>query len=465
MPLPKKPSPYSPLKIATWIFVAAGFFGAIAAIYLEVSPLLAAIAYVAVFVPVAFIYPHIALLLIFALTPFQNDLSAGGPLKFSIAEVNLLFTIPVCLLNLVSKRRPLRFGPVIWPVLLYLLACLASSLPELGNPTTLTAYVQMVLYLVVTVVVFASISKESHDLLLPLYGLAFLGIFFGLASFASKGGYVLGIHKNNLGGSLSSAVIISAELWFASAGTKRRKWLTLALLIETAGLVFTLSRGSWMAAIVGLTIIGFMRRQFKLMVRVLPLLAIVIALAWMILPEAEKEYATDFDRSARNIEARYDNIAKAKAMFKQNPLFGLGVEVRKQMDATNLLWVSLAESGIIGFGSFVLIYVVLLRMIWKDHKRLDLHHPLHSLLVVAAALGLGRVAHGMVDHYWVRGSTVMCWAAVGMATRLHANLASAPVLAPARRNSKRKRNPFSSPQRSPLPLTSRIHGSSRDEFH
>jgi O-antigen ligase len=462
MPPAKTPRQLSPSKIVTWILVAAAFFGAVSVLYLEVSPLLAAIVYVGVFIPVAFLYPHIALLLIFALTPFQNDLSAGGPLKFSIAEVNLLFTVPVCLLNLVSKRRPLRFGPVIWPVLLYLLACLASSLPELGNPVTLTAYIQMVLYLIVTVVVFASISKEPHDLLLPLYGLAFIGIFFGLASFASKGGYVLGIHKNNLGGSLASAVVISAELWFTSANTKRRKWLTLALLIETAGLVFTLSRGSWMAAIVGLTVIGFMRRQVKLMARVLPLLAIVIAIAWMVLPEAEREYATDFDRNAHNIEARYDNIAKAKAMFKQNPLFGLGVEVRKQMDATNLVWVSLAESGIIGFASFVLIYVVLLRMIWKDHKRLDLHHPLHSLLVVAAALGLGRVAHGMVDHYWVRGSTVMCWAAVGMATRLHANLAGSPMLAPARRNSKRKRNPFSNPPRSPLPITGHISESSRD---
>jgi hypothetical protein len=462
MPSPKSPRPLTPFKIAAWVLVAAALFGAVAALYVWVSPLIAAIVYVGIFVPTAFVYPHIALLLIFALTPLQNDLSAGGPLKFSIAEVNLLLTIPVCLLNLASRRRPLRFGPVIWPVLLYLLACLVSSLPELGNPATLTAYVQMVLYLVVTVTVFASISRETKDLLLPLYGLAFICIFFGLAAFASKGGYVLGLHKNNLGGSLASAVIISAELWFASAGTKRRKWLTLALLIETGGLVFTLSRGSWLAAIVGLTVIAFMRRQFRLIVRVLPLLTIVIAVAWMILPEAEKEYATDFDRANYNIEARFMSIAKAKAMFKQNPLFGLGVEVRKQMDATNLVWVSLAESGIFGFASFVLIYVVLLRMIWKDHKRLDLHHPLHSLLVVAAALGLGRVAHGMVDHYWVRGSTVMCWAAVGMATRLHANLAGSPALAPARRNPKRKRNPFSNPQRSPLAVSARIPGSPRD---
>ena len=43
-----------------------------------------------------------------------------------------------------------------------------------------------------------------------------------------------------------------------------------------------------------------------------------------------------------------------------------------------------------------------------------------SALVLAVALTIGRLAHGMVDHYWSRGPVTVAWAAVGMATLVHA---------------------------------------------
>ena len=59
----------------------------------------AAILYVVAFGFVSYYYPGAALMLIFASAPFQNDLSGGGGAKFSIAEINLLLTLPVLYLR------------------------------------------------------------------------------------------------------------------------------------------------------------------------------------------------------------------------------------------------------------------------------------------------------------------------------------------------------------------------------
>ena len=53
-------------------------------------------------------------------------------------------------------------------------------------------------------------------------------------------------------------------------------------------------------------------------------------------------------------------------------------------------------------------------------RRVPWADPAYSALVLAVALTTGRLAHGMVDHYWSRGPVTVAWAAVGMATLVHA---------------------------------------------
>ena len=89
------------------------------------NPLLllaAGIVYVCVFWLVAFRWPAAALTMIFATAPFQYDISTGGPVRFSLAEINLLLTVPVLL-----ARRPVLFGPTAWPVAGYFAVCLVST--------------------------------------------------------------------------------------------------------------------------------------------------------------------------------------------------------------------------------------------------------------------------------------------------------------------------------------------------
>ena len=63
---------------------------------------LAAAIYAVVFWYLGYKNPRIPLLLICALAPLQTDISGGGPMRFSITEINVLLTVPLLLLR---KRR------------------------------------------------------------------------------------------------------------------------------------------------------------------------------------------------------------------------------------------------------------------------------------------------------------------------------------------------------------------------
>ena len=113
------------------------------------------------------------------------------------------------------------------------------------------------------------------------------------------------------------------------------------------------------------------------------------------------------------------SVDLAKNYFEQSPVVGVGVGLRKQYDATNLVMSTLAETGVVGLLTFSLIYVSFFRMIWWTRKRVAQTEIQFSFLVVGAALTGCTLAHGMVDHYWSRGAITIAWASVGMAVGVH----------------------------------------------
>jgi hypothetical protein len=91
------------------------------------------------------------------------------------------------------------------------------------------------------------------------------------------------------------------------------------------------------------------------------------------------------------------------------------------MDATNLVFVTLGESGLLGLLSFFTIqvtYIVLVVRLVKSIPRTD---PRYFLLVVSPTLMAVRLAHGQFDHYWVRGATTMAWVSVGVVLAIAAD--------------------------------------------
>ncbi len=360
--------------------------------------------------------PWFALLMIFASAPFQNDLSGndGGlsGVKFSFAEVNLLLAVPLLLL----QHRRLSIGPLAWPVAAYFAVGIVSSILTWRGGFAISSFLQMFLFLVVVVMLFASLTPRVEDVRPALLGLIGVAMFFATMLLATRQQYILGIHKNGIGGSMGVATLVCLELWFHERAGWRKWALAGCLAAIASGLLITLSRGSWLGAMLGVAFIFAMRRQWALMGRALLVLLPVLFVAWNALPQEQRSYATSFGKDRGNIEARYENLDFMRAAYSQNPLLGVGVGLRKQHDATNLVWMTLAETGVLGLLALAAIHAAFFRMLWKTQAGLDRGDPLFSLLAIGGALILARLGHGMVDHYWARGPTMMAWAGAGMAT-------------------------------------------------
>jgi O-antigen ligase len=355
--------------------------------------------------------PHIPLMMIFAFAPFQYDMSIGGPLRFSVAEINLMVTCAIFFL----RRQRIRWGPTFAPTLSYLGVCALSALITWRTPAPL-CIVQIALYLVFAVMIFASFARTEEDYRPALYGLIAIGFVLAMMVIVTRSGYVLGLHKNGVGGSLAAAVIVCGELWFAERKRKRRTYLLIIMGVLAAGLFFSLSRGSWMGACAGLTVILLMRRQFRIMMRLGIVVIPLVVVCWSLLPEQDRAYTTGLSGDNWNIKLRMNSISYAKTWFSESPIIGMGVGLRKIYDATNVFWLTLAETGVLGFLTFFGLHGVYLRMVWKTQARLARDELLYSLVAIGAALVCSKLVHGMVDHYWSRGPIMTAWAAAGMAT-------------------------------------------------
>jgi O-antigen ligase len=402
---------YPKLPLLKLLAIGVPVLGAIYALSWASMPV-AALAYALVYMAFASANPKLALVLVFASAPFIQDLDGGGPFRMSIGEINLALTVPVCILTCLGQNRPLRMGPPAIPIFLYLGLCLVSSLLH-WDPEALTAYLQMTVYLVGAVLVFASFVRDPLDMHMCLDAAVIVGTGLAICGLVSDFAFPA-MHKNAWGAIMSTLVVIAMELWFATPSKSRRRWLVVAVLLMVTVLFLSLSRGSWLGAILGVSTVLGLRRQFKTLMRLLLVITPLIAVLWITLPAEQKQYALGFDTYRENIAARIDTIATCKKLFFEHPIVGVGVSLRKEIDATNLVLVTLAETGVLGLVLFLWMQGMVFRMVWRTQKLLPQAHPLYTLLAVGAGMIACRMGHGLVDHYWSRGPILQAWAGVGM---------------------------------------------------
>ena len=381
--------------------------------------------YAAGFWVLAWRYPAAALLLIFAACPFQTDVSGGGLAKYSVAEVNVVLSVPVFVLHMIVRKRLPSAGPITIPVLIYFGVCGYSSWENWRGQDALLSLGQMFLYFFVVVGLFASFAPRLEDLRAALYALVCVGTFLSVAGMATGFGF-LGLNKNGLGASLSVSLLVAVELWLSAPGVRPRRWMTPALTVIAAGLLMSLSRGSWLGTAVGLVVIFGLRQQWKALVRLLLTLLPVLAVCWFLMPVESHDYAVGFGRDRYNIEARLESIDFAQATFNRNKVYGEGVGLRKEFDATNVVWVTLAETGVLGLAAFLLIHVTFFGMIRQAKRRVALTDPCFSFLTIGPALIADQLCHGMVDHYWSRGAIMAAWAAAGMSVGIYLSRRAEP---------------------------------------
>lgn len=386
---------------------------------MDAGLLIVALIYAISFWTISWKHPPVALALIFAPAPFQNDLSAGiGAVHFSFSEINLVLTLPLFITMLVMGRRRARVWPLFWVSAAYTLACIASALVKWHGSNALSSFVQLFLFLFVIVPIFAKMGERPSDLKPALWGMIGVGVFFSLAELVYRSHYVFGIHKNGVGGSLACCLIVAVEMWFHYRDKpSRHKFLLIgAMGVISMGLLLTLSRGGWLAAMSGIMVVTALRRQFGLLLRAGLVMIPLIAVAWSLVPQESREYATGFGSDRGNIKARYINSDMALAAWKTNFWFGDGLGLRKELDATNLVVFTLGETGVVGLVTFAAMFVAFFAWLWRSRALLPREGFAFSLMAIGGGLMMSRLLQGMVDHYWARGPTMMAWAAAGMAS-------------------------------------------------
>lgn len=362
-------------------------------------------------VAVVLIKPGLGLALILAGVPLTYNVSPGGG-NLSIAEVALLVTG----IRAVTTGRA-KIMAVILPIAAYLFICMLSSALVFRGHSAIMSWLQMVIYLVLTVVTFSVYGRDTKAVIVALTAMVGTSAVLGMLLVMDGGGYVFGIHKNSIGATTAASLVVAVEMWFRTATAenkgKRRVWM-LAIAILSFALLFSLSRGAWGSAVIGVLILIALRGRWGLLLRLVIALIPLMTLGVLMLPEGSTDYiAGSINTESHSYGTRANNAAIAWSFFTQNPLLGMGLGLRKQYDATNIVLFTLAETGLVGLGAFLMIHFKALRIGFRARRQIDLRSPMFSVVALSMALLFGRLAHGLVDHYWSRGAVTVAWAMVG----------------------------------------------------
>ena len=394
-----------------------------------------ALIYALVFWVVSLRVPSVPLALILGLAPFQNDISGVGGLHFSISEVHLFLSVPL----LCTRVGRIRWGWMGGVLAAGLVITVLLTLPN-WRDTSALSLVQMGLYWIGAVFLFTNLPRGSQDFAMAWKTLIAVGCVLGVTAVVTRSSYFLGLNKNGIGASLACTLMVVVECWMCAKAPQRWKYIPVLLLVSAA-LVLVLSRGAWLSALAGVSFLLLWRSQYLLLVKLACGAVTVVAAVWLVLPAESRDYAVAIDDSRYNIHARTLNTDFAREQWLSSPFIGVGAGLRKEYDATNILWLTLAETGPLGLLAFLMVNGTLLVGVWRRRPRRASFTPDSSAVALAGALVLGKLVHGMVDHYWSRGAIMIAWASVGMALCVEARARPPQLRVGVGRNENGRRNP------------------------
>jgi hypothetical protein len=369
--------------------------------------------YCSLFMFLVWTRPQIALTGIIAVTPFVQDLGVGLPIKFSLAEIHLLLAFIVYVVKGVLTRSIRFLGPLTVPVSIYLAVLAWTSLRSGLQQEDIKALVQTFVTCGVTVAVFANMISDPESMVRSFIWLPIFCLPIAVLEIATGSFNVLGLHKNSIGGAMATGVVILANLSYSQVDFSGKRYLSWLLLVLGGGLLISLSRGAWIGTMIGLTVSGLLWGRITLVFRTLIVAVPLVLVLWLLLPSEKREYATGFQSDRWNIKTRIKTQENLQEIVTKEPIFGVGIGLRKQVDATNFVLVTLAESGVVGLvaiiGVFGTIVTVGVKVCRSDPK-------LNIALCGALAVGLlsCKIGHGMFDHFWGRGNGTVVWASIGL---------------------------------------------------
>lgn len=230
---------------------------------------------------------------------------------------------------------------------------------------------------------------------------------------------------------LTMSIATAAGVFFTKL-SRAYKWLAAAVLgVGPVALVFTFSRGGWIAltvSIILLCTLVWRRRGLSLKA---PLIA-VLALALLYLPFHSLISARFFGDDKGSAESRIPLMHLAFRIIEDNPVFGVGAnnftvamepyltsEFRKEFlfAVHNKYLLVFSETGIGGFVAYVAFLIGTLRKGWQCWKFQD--HFLAPLALGVAAGIAGHMCHMTVDVFRGRPTQQLLFLLAGLITAMY----------------------------------------------
>jgi putative inorganic carbon (hco3(-)) transporter len=341
-----------------------------------------------------------ALLLYFAITAIS--VVVAQDVSLSLFEVALLFE--ACLVyfyvaNTIRTREDLMFA-----VSLLLMACLLESVVMIvlqftGMPSTIWGAPTQI-----------QIEADPGQRFMRIGGTV------GSPNFAAA--------------YLSISLASAASILFTNLGHKL-KWLAIAVLgVGGVALIFTFSRGGWIAAALGIALIcllGRRRRGFSLKTPI----AVTLIVAMLCLPFLSVISARLLEDDKGSAQSRIPLMKLAFRIIEDNPVLGVGANnFTAVMDryltsdfregwlftVHNKYLLVLSETGILGLLAFVAFLLGALRKGWQCWILRD---PLLSPIALGFTAGIaGHMLHMTVDVFRGRPTQQLLWLVAGLLTAM-----------------------------------------------
>ncbi|MDQ6712760.1 MAG: O-antigen ligase family protein [Candidatus Dormibacteraeota bacterium] len=373
-----------------------------------------------------------------------------GPVKVTTSYALFAILIAVWVAREILPNPPKwQRTSLDWPVVLFAVATFLSLLGLTGNYTDqlvalLKATGGFVLFFIAT-----QSLRSRGDVWLVVGAVLATGLIQSVETILPVvNGTVVVSDATRATGTVNEAndfagyLVLVGPLAVAAGLTLRHRWLTIAgglgTLLFGAALVATLSRSGWIGIVVAVIALAVLLPQRRRQIAMIGggVLAVLL-IGGLAGPIADRLGNQAGSSPLDTFLARVPIWSAALAIFVQHPIFGIGVDQFQNMidsfnpdlgvnQAHNLFLNMAAERGVLGFGTFVALVVMLFKVL-RSALRSALSFPYRVLAAGLIASFLGFFAHSQFDvSYYDYKILLMFWFLVGLAATL-TSLQNSPV--------------------------------------
>lgn len=391
------------------------------------------------------------LALVYALAPFVSSTLVGVLLVACVA-----FWLLLTLSDQPTPTNASLVTPIHLLILLYWgIAAVATALSPvkkvaLNDLMTLTLYLLLFTLCarvlrsprlrsgIITIYLHASLIVSIYGLRQWFFGATALATWVDPESPLSKTTRVYSYlgNPNLLAGYLLPAVVLSLVAIFAWQSWIKKALALTMLIVNTACLILTFSRGGWIGLLVAILAVMVLLvywwsvqmppfwRTWSLPIILLGLVA-VLAIAMIFVGEFRLRIVSIFaDRQDSSNNFRRNVWDAVFEMIRDRPIIGIGpghgsfnkiypLYQRPRFTALSAYSIFLevaVETGFIGLACFLWLIIVTFNVAFLQLKRLRESSNVEGLWLIGAfATLLGMLAHGTVDTIWFRPEVNTLW--------------------------------------------------------